>query len=213
MRRAIPFAILGACLAVGVLPALAADQSVAIHDYSFTPNRVAVMPGQKVSWSGNTTFQHNVHFEGDVAPLGAPSASFSASRTFATEGTYRYHCDVHTFMTGTVYVNQSGTVPAPTATPSPSATPTPTPTPTPSGGGSGGGSGGSAPTPAPSSSGGTASAGVTAFRVSAVHGAFCTRRSATCRKPGVFLILRLGAQDAVRVRGTLKRGARRVRAS
>ena len=39
MRRALPFVILGGCLAVGVLPALAADQAVAIHDFEYAPRR------------------------------------------------------------------------------------------------------------------------------------------------------------------------------
>jgi plastocyanin len=218
MRRALPFAILGGCLGVGVLPALAANQSVTIRDSSFTPSRVAVIPGESVTWSAdNTLMQHNVHFDGELAPLGAPSTDFSGSKQFDAEGTYRYRCDVHpTFMTGTVYVNQTGTVPTPSPTPSPSptSTSTPTPTSTSGGGGSTGGSGtgGGTTAPAPGTSGGTATPTVTAFRVRAVRRVFCTRRSATCRKPGVFLVVALGARDAVRVRGTLKRGARRVRA-
>ena len=37
VRRAVPFAILAGCLGVGVLPALAADRSVAIFDVSLQP--------------------------------------------------------------------------------------------------------------------------------------------------------------------------------
>ena len=74
MRRAVPFAILAGCLGVGVLPALAADQAVSINDYSFTPSRVAVLPGETVTWAGHGTFaMHNVHFDGEIAPLAAPS--------------------------------------------------------------------------------------------------------------------------------------------
>ena len=39
VRRMVPFAILGGCLGVGVIPALAANQSVAIHDSAFAPAR------------------------------------------------------------------------------------------------------------------------------------------------------------------------------
>jgi plastocyanin len=203
VRRALPFAILAGCLGVGVLPALAADQAVSIRDYSFTPSRVAVMPGQTVTWAGHgTTRMHNVHFDGEVAPVAAPSHDFSGSRTFPTEGTFTYHCDVHPdSMHGTVFVNATGTVPAPTATPSPSATPYPTTTPP------GGGSGSPAPTPPPGGGGSTtpppASPGVTvsAFKVRAAHS----------KKPGVFLLIDLKASQTVRVRGTLRRGSKRVR--
>ena len=73
-----------------------------------------------------------------------PSATFSRSRTFAAEGTYTYHCDMHPYMTGTVYVNATGTVPpSPTASPPASPTASPTATPTSPAGGSGGSGGGS----------------------------------------------------------------------
>ena len=96
VRRAVPFAIVAGCLGVGVLPALAADGSVAIHDGSFSPSQVAVMPGESVTWqAAGTTQSHNVHFDGEAAAVGMPSTSFSGSRQFPAEGTFRYHCDVH----------------------------------------------------------------------------------------------------------------------
>ena len=204
MRRAVPFAILAGCLGVGVLPALAADGSVAIHDSFFSPSQVAVLPGESVTWqAAGTTRSHNVHFDGEVAPVGAPSASFSGTRQFAAAGTFRYHCDVHASMTGAVYVNATGTVPTPAPTASPTASPTAAPTRTPA-------PGGGTPTPAPGP--GVDSRVVSSFSARAVRGRFCTRRSARCRTPGVFLLIDLGASEPVRVRGTLRRGSKRVRA-
>jgi plastocyanin len=186
VRRAIPFAILAACLAVGVLPAFAADQSVAIRDFSFTPGQVAVMPGETVHFaaaSGGTTYEHSVHFDDQATGLAAPSSTFSASRTFDAAGTYTYHCDVHpTLMRGTVYVNATGTVPTPSPTPSPSPTASPEPT--------------TSPTPS-SGSGGSA--------------AFSFRARATTRKRRVFLTLTVGGSERVRVKATLRRGGKRVR--
>src|SRR5689334_20377136 len=105
----LPFAILGACLAVGVLPALATDRGECIRTFAFTPAKVAVTPGGTVTWTAepdSSTYMHSVHFDDQAAALGPPSTSFSASRTFDQEGTYTYHCDVHpTLMRGTVYVN------------------------------------------------------------------------------------------------------------
>jgi hypothetical protein len=150
---------------------------------------------------------HNVHFDGEPGPLGAPSQSFAASRQFATEGVFTYHCDVHPLpMHGTVYVNPTGTVPpAPTAspTPTPSTSPSPSPTASPSPGGGA--------SPGPTTTGGSG-ATVTSFRARAARSRFCTRRSAACKKPGVFLLIKLRASQPVRVRGTLRRGSRRVRA-
>jgi Copper binding proteins, plastocyanin/azurin family len=181
VRRALPFAILGACLVVGVLPALAADQSVAIHDFRYAPGAVAVKPGESVTWRADGYYMHSVHFDGEAAGIGTPSSKYTASRTFPDEGTFAYHCDVHASMHGVVYVNPTGTVPAPPATPTP--TPTGSPAPTPS-----------------STPGGGGSAPVSSFRA-----------KASVRKRKVFLTLTVSGSKALRVRGTLKRGSKRVR--
>jgi len=196
VRRLLPFAILGGCLGVGVLPALAADQSVGIHDSAFDPVAVAVKPGESVTWQADGSLAHNVHFEGE-APLGAPSPDFAAAKPFPTAGEYRYFCDQHAFMRGTVYVNAAGTVPTPS--PSPTASPTASPTSSPGSGGSGGTPGGGGSTSGPSPAGST-TAPVTSLRL-----------RATVRNRRVTLTLQLGADTAVRVRGTLRRGGKRVR--
>ena len=198
----LPFAVLAGCLVVGVLPALAADQDVAIRDFSFTPRNVAVMPGESVRWAvepGYGGAEHNVHFADQTDPLGPESATFSGSRQFDVAGTYTYRCDVHASMRGTVYVNQTGTVPTPSPTASPSASPTASPSATPTNpaggsGGSGGGGGAGGGTAPP------AAADVSSFRVRAASG-----------RRGVVLTLSLGAAKPVRVRGTLRRGSKRVR--
>jgi plastocyanin len=211
VRRAVPFAILAGCLGVGVMPALAADRAVSINDDFYEPASVAVMPGQTVTWSaagGMTLDMHSVHFDGEAGPIEPQSMTYDASRTFPAAGEFHYHCDVHLTMHGTVFVNATGTVPVPTPTPEPTATPGPgptaTPTPTPGGGGGG------TPAPGPGSPGGSTAA-VSSFRARAARSHFCTRRTAACKKPGVFLLIDLGARDPVRVRGTLRRGSRRVR--
>jgi hypothetical protein len=187
VRRALSFAILGACLVVGVLPAFAADQSVAIHDFRFAPADVAVKPGEAVTWHADGAYMHSVHFDGEVDALGPPSTKFTASRTFPTEGRFGYHCDVHATMHGVVYVNQSGTVPPPPVTPTPSGTPSPTLT--------------GSPAPSPSSTPGGSSA----------PGSSSLRAKASVRKRKVLLTLTVGGEKALRVRGTLKRGSKRVR--
>jgi len=206
VRRLLPFVILAGCLVAGVLPALAADGSVTIRDFSFTPSRIAVKPGESVTWHGSgTTYNHNVHFDGEAAPLGAPSTSFAATRDFPAEGEYRYFCDVHASMSGTVFVNATGTVPAPTATATPTASATASPTASPA-------PGGTAPAATPSpTAGGAAPRTVSSFRLRAARSRFCTTRSARCRRPGVFLLVDLRASEPVRLRGTLTRGGRRVR--
>lgn len=74
---------------------------------TFDPSSITVAAGATVSWSNTTGVTHNVTFD---AATGAPAsiANFSAgvrSATFATAGTYTYHCTIHGLsMSGTVVV-------------------------------------------------------------------------------------------------------------
>ena len=194
MRRAIPFAILAVCLAVGVLPALAADRGVGIHDFAFSPSKIAVMPGDTVTWTadpGYTSYAHNVKFDDQATALGPPSPTFTASRTFDQEGVYTYHCDMHpSLMKGTVYVNATGTIPTPS--PEPSTSPSPTTTAAPTTG------------PAPSPGGGSPATTTPPPTTS-------LRAKAKVRKRRLLLTLTLGGARPVRFTATLRRGSKRVR--
>jgi hypothetical protein len=183
MRRGLLLCVLLACLIAGVLPALAADTTVTAVETSWQPAEFAVMPGETVTWRNPSTLtMHNLHIDG--ARVQADGTDW-----------YEFHCSLHFGMSGRFFVNATGTVP-PAATPSPSATAPPTSSPPPVPGGTA--------TPAPSAPG-TGSVGVTRFAVRPARDHFCTRRSRTCKRPGVILVLDLGASDRVRVRGTLRR--------
>jgi hypothetical protein len=196
-RRGLLGSILGGCLIVGVLPALAADQSVTVADISYTPRDVAVQPGQKVTWTkGSTTVPHNVHFDGEAALIAQSIGAFTVEKTFPAAGEFDYHCDVHPLqMRGTVFVNDAGTVPTATPTASPTASPTATSTAPP----------GSTPQPPGATSGPATGVVVSRFVARAARASFCAKRSRTCKRPGVELSLQLGATDDVRVTGTLRR--------
>jgi plastocyanin len=106
--------------AVAVVPALASNQSVqAGPGVAFSPNEIAVKPGETVTFSNAGGF-HSVVFDnatpfngGADASNGAPSSSaWSATATFPAEGRFTFHCGYHgVSMTGTVNVNSEGTVP------------------------------------------------------------------------------------------------------
>jgi hypothetical protein len=194
LRRGLLGAILVGCLVVGVLPALAADQPVSVADFSFTPRNVAVMPGETVTWTNSgSSVSHNVHFDGEAA-LNSLSTSFTVQKAFPTAGEFHYHCDMHPgLMTGTVFVNDTGTVPTPTPSPTTTATTSPTPSPTTS----------LPPGPGPTPS--SPAVVVSRFTVKAARASFCAKRSRTCKRPGVVLSLQLSASGSVRVTGTLRR--------
>jgi plastocyanin len=104
----------------------------------FSPQTVAVKPGEMVTWT-NAGGTHNVEFDDPSLNCTMPSApappsgwgggSGKVSCSFPHTGTFTYHCHLHQAngMTGTVYVNSSGTVPtSTTAPPTTGTTPTTT---------------------------------------------------------------------------------------
>ncbi len=120
-RRSLLAVLVAAVSANGAAPALAADQSVGVGDNFFAPSRVAVKPGESVSWTNSGNHPHNVSFDdGTFTSPSPPSASaWTETRTFTADGAYRYYCQAHgspggVGMSGVVYVNAAG-VPPPVA--------------------------------------------------------------------------------------------------
>ncbi len=99
--------------------AMAANRQVTVIDDYFFPARVAVTPGETVTWTNpGTRDTHNVHFDdGQFIEPPTPSSSFEGrTRSFPAPGVYPFHCDVHGApggqgMSGVVYVNATGELP------------------------------------------------------------------------------------------------------
>ncbi|MDQ5807842.1 MAG: plastocyanin/azurin family copper-binding protein, partial [Actinomycetota bacterium] len=117
MRRIALLASALAGFALAVVPALADNQSVGTSGSSFTPSRVAVKPGEKVTISNTGQGFHDVVWV-DGAPGYGPAnnTQWNHERTFASAGEFVFYCSVHGSetggMRGTVYVNEAGTVPS-----------------------------------------------------------------------------------------------------
>src|SRR5207248_9281553 len=93
----------------------------------WNPSSVTVDPGNTVTWSNDTAYSHNICVAkpGDTPqglatdPTGASCTEFrngapaagpwSAMHTFTAAGTYKFICQEHTNITGTVQVAASGT--------------------------------------------------------------------------------------------------------
>lgn len=74
---------------------------------TFDPASITVKAGSTVTWSNTTGVTHNVTFDqkAGAPPNGADFASGTFAATFATAGTYPYHCTIHGLsMSGTVVV-------------------------------------------------------------------------------------------------------------
>jgi plastocyanin len=89
---------------VHVIITIAKGASLSSSNPSFVPQTVTVTVGSIVTWTNRDTVSHTVSSNSFVFDSGtlAPKASFTF--TFLAPGTYKYHCNFHSFMTGTIVV-------------------------------------------------------------------------------------------------------------
>lgn len=121
MRGLIVGTFVVAMCSIVVTPAVAENKTVTVDPSDvFSPARVAIKPGESVTWTNSGTFEaHNVRFEDNQftrpsPPTGEPFAVTRSS--FAAAGAYRYFCETHgqpggIGMSGIVYVNADGELP------------------------------------------------------------------------------------------------------
>ena len=80
---------------------------------SFSPATITVDPGEAVCWTwSGTSIPHNIRANDGSYTSGPPENRGTFQRTFATPGTYGYHCQVHgsptAGMRGTIVVRGGG---------------------------------------------------------------------------------------------------------
>ncbi len=90
---------------------------VTVSNFQFTPDTVRITAGIPVRWTNEGTVAHSVVSDtsgqfnsgtlssGGVDQYGMPFAGSTYDRTFATAGTYPYHCSFHRQMKGVVIVS------------------------------------------------------------------------------------------------------------
>lgn len=78
------------------------------HDkYLFSPAKITVKVGTKVTWRNGTDAAHTVTGNGSWSSYNKPLASGkTVSYTFRKAGAYKYHCAIHPYMKGTVIVTK-----------------------------------------------------------------------------------------------------------
>jgi len=93
--------------------------NVSIKNFSFNPGTIIVIIGvnNTITWTNNDGVTHTVTSDdGTFGESLAPGKSYTF--TFSTAGTFGYHCSIHTYMTGSVIVENPSS--ASTASTSPS---------------------------------------------------------------------------------------------
>jgi plastocyanin len=115
-------------------PAPPSSGTVTMAGRAFSPSSIRVAAGGTITFSNNDDRAHTVTASDGSFDSGVVNGGGRYARRFASAGTFRYFCQIHTDMTGTVVVpTASGSVPAPRpAAPKPPA----------SGSGAGAGAGG-----------------------------------------------------------------------
>jgi plastocyanin len=122
--RALLAALAGTAAFLAAPAALADNQSVGTTSDDFwSPMKVAVKPGETVTWT-NSGGEHNVVWNDGKVKAQPPDSvepslwpAGGVSRTFARAGRYRYFCALHGDavddfgMVGYVYVNRAGILP------------------------------------------------------------------------------------------------------
>jgi plastocyanin len=101
-RTALLIGSLVASLTLGVGVVLAADRSVTIADFAFSPGTVTITAGDRVTWTNEDAVEHTA--TGDGWDTGLLAQGGSGSIRFDRAGTYAYICTPHPSMTGTVVV-------------------------------------------------------------------------------------------------------------
>jgi plastocyanin len=125
--RLLPAAALAAALlAVSAGLALAADQSVAIQNFAFSPDSVTVNVGDSVTWTNNDAEAHTATADDGSWDTGSLAQGASGSVTFDTAGEFAYHCEFHSNMTGTVIVQAAAAATPGAGTPAATNPPTDT---------------------------------------------------------------------------------------
>jgi plastocyanin len=82
----------------------AADTSVTIRDFAFAPASVTVDVGDTVTWANDGPTPHTATADDGSFDTGLLNAGESGSHTFEQAGTFRYFCQPHPNMRGTVTV-------------------------------------------------------------------------------------------------------------
>lgn len=81
--------------------------AIAIQNFAFMPNSTTVKVGTTVTWTNQDSSTHTAKADSgdpDMFDTGNLSQGKSGTFTFQKAGTYKYHCDIHQYMTATITV-------------------------------------------------------------------------------------------------------------
>ena len=75
-----------------------------IVDYAFSPASITIKAGSAITWTNTGSAPHTVTADDGSFDSGSLANGSTFSHTFATAGTFTFHCAIHSSMKGTVVV-------------------------------------------------------------------------------------------------------------
>ena len=117
--------MLGVVFIAQLLAVPARAAGVSIVNFTYQPEQVEIDPGEEVTWTNFDESVHSVTADDRSFDSGNLATGQSYALRFDVPGTYRYHCEPHPFMHGTVAVRGTATSESTTSTTQPPETTSP----------------------------------------------------------------------------------------
>ena len=109
--------VAGAMAAALAPAAMAADTTIDIAGFAFSPPSVTVKVGDTVTWANSDAQGHTATADNGAWDTGRISGNTSKSVTMTKAGTFSYHCAIHETMTATLVVTSAAAPPPTDAVP------------------------------------------------------------------------------------------------
>jgi plastocyanin len=111
VRAIVAVAAVSALGFVAAPAVLAADHTVDIAGFAFSPGTITIQVGDSITWANADAQSHTATADDGSFDTGTITSSTPKTVAFSTAGTFAYHCSIHRSMTATVVV-ESATAPA-----------------------------------------------------------------------------------------------------
>ncbi len=85
-------------------PPPATSNTIKLNGMAFSPASLTIKPGTTVTWNNNDNTAHTVTADDASFDSGNLAVGKTYTRIFTISGSYPYHCNFHSGMTGTIIV-------------------------------------------------------------------------------------------------------------
>jgi len=90
----------------GTPAAATAGTEISIENFAYEPRALEATAGGTITVTNTDDTAHTVTADDGAFDTGDIGAAGTATFTLGGPGRYRYHCDIHNYMTGTVTVSE-----------------------------------------------------------------------------------------------------------